>query len=61
MLEFQFDNAKTTYAGNLADLSVTGIQSTFTGLAGCFYMLEQAAPTALIERAAGALDSAGGS
>ena len=61
MLTFQFDNSKTTYSGNLASLSVTGIQSTFIGLAGCFYLLEAGAPTVLAERAAGAPDSSGAS
>lgn len=61
-LMFQFDNLQTTYAGNLADLSVTGIQSTFSGLDGCFYMLQEGAPTefALARRAEGKADSGGG-
>lgn len=45
MLIFKFNNSNTTYAGNLASKSVTGIQSTFGGLNGCFYMLESGAPT----------------
>ncbi len=31
ILTFQFNNLKTTYSGNLADKSVTGINSTFGG------------------------------
>jgi len=52
MMMFEFNNSKTTYAGNLADLSVTGIMSTFAGLNGSFYMLESvpAAATAAVER-----------
>jgi len=34
-------------AGNLADKSVTGINTTFNGLNGTFYMLEQGADAAL--------------
>ena len=44
MLTFKFNNFTTTYSGNLADLSVTGIQSTFEGLNGCFYLLEAGVP-----------------
>ncbi len=49
MLMFKFNGINTTYAGNLASKSVTGIQSTFSGLNGCFYMLEAGAPTAFAE------------
>src|ERR1700730_6094942 len=44
ILTFQFNNLKTTYSGNLADKSVTGINTTFGGLNGSFYMLEAGAP-----------------
>jgi hypothetical protein len=60
MLLFQFANSQTTYGGNVASGSITGIQSTFAGLSGCFYMLHESAPTALEERRAEAADSSGG-
>jgi hypothetical protein len=47
ILTFHFNNSKTTYSGNLADKSVTGINTTFNGLDGSFYMLEQGAGAAL--------------
>jgi hypothetical protein len=47
ILTFHFNNSETTYSGNLADKSVTGINTTFNGLNGSFYMLEQGAGTAL--------------
>jgi hypothetical protein len=60
MLTFKFNNSNTTYSGNLASKSVTGIQSTFAGLNGCFYMLEAGVPTAHAELAAkGKADSSG--
>jgi hypothetical protein len=43
ILTFQFNNLKTTYSGNLADKSVTGVNTTFGGLNGSFYMLEEGA------------------
>jgi len=43
MLTFLFNNSKTTYSGNLADKSGTGINTTFGGLNGSFYMLEEGA------------------
>jgi hypothetical protein len=46
ILTFQFNNSKTTYSGNLADKSVTGINTTFGGLNGSFYMLEAGAGVA---------------
>ena len=49
MLTFKFNNLNTTYSGNLASKSVTGIQSTFGGSNGCFYMLEAGAPAAKAE------------
>jgi hypothetical protein len=45
LLTFKFNNSNTTYSGNLASKSITGIQSTFGGLNGCFYMLQSGAPT----------------
>jgi len=60
MLMFTFDNSDTTYAGNLASKSVTGIETTFAGLNGCFYMLQSGVPTVFhAERAAGKMDSQG--
>jgi len=60
MLIFQFNNSKTTYGGNLASKSVTGIMSTFAGGNGCFYMLEAGAPTAHADALAkGKADSSG--
>ena len=47
ILTFHFNNSETTYSGNLADKSVTGINTTFNGLNGSFYMLEQGAGSAL--------------
>jgi hypothetical protein len=47
ILMFQFNNSKTTYAGDLADKSVTGINTTFNGLNGSFYMLEAGAVAAM--------------
>ena len=52
MLTFKFDNSNTTYSGNVANSSITGIQSTFAGLNGCFYMLAAGAPTAIDAKAA---------
>ncbi len=46
ILTFQFNNSKTTYSGNLADKSATGINTTFGGLNGSFYMLEEGAAAA---------------
>ena len=61
-LMFQFSNSQVTYAGNLASQSVTGISSTFSGLTGCFYMLQEGAPAefAAARRAEGKSDSSGG-
>jgi hypothetical protein len=60
MLTFTFNNSETTYAGNVASKSITGISTTFTGLNGCFYMLQAGVPTAFeAERAAGKPDAAG--
>jgi hypothetical protein len=60
MFTFTFDNFETTYAGNLASKSITGTSTTFTGLTGCFYMLQEGVPTAFVaERVAGQRDIAG--
>jgi hypothetical protein len=40
MITLKYENMETTYAGNLASKSVTGISTNFSGLNGCFYMLE---------------------
>jgi hypothetical protein len=49
MLTFQFNQLKTTYSGNLADRSVTGISTTFGGLNGSFYMIEEAATKGVLQ------------
>jgi hypothetical protein len=60
MFMFTFNNSETTYAGNLASKSITGISTTFSGLNGCFYMLQAGVPTTFVaERAAGKVDSQG--
>jgi hypothetical protein len=46
MFTFQFKGIQTTYSGNLADKSITGINTTFDGLNGSFYMLEEGAGVA---------------
>jgi hypothetical protein len=63
MLTFQFNNLKTTYSGNLADRSVTGISTTFGGLNGSFYMLEEGASRGVLqvaERSHAVADASGG-
>jgi hypothetical protein len=46
--------------GNLASKSITGISTTFAGLTGCFYLLQEGVPTAFDEeRVAGKRDAAG--
>jgi hypothetical protein len=57
MITFQFNGSKTTYSGNLASKSVTGIMSTFSGTNGCFYMLQAGAAT--VEHVKGKLDADG--
>jgi hypothetical protein len=60
MFMFTYNNSETTYAGNLASKSITGISTTFSGLNGCFYMLQAGVPTTFTaERVAGKLDSQG--
>src|SRR5262245_47172326 len=49
MLMFTFNNSDTTYAGVLASKSITGISTTFSGLTGCFYMLQAGVPTSFAE------------
>jgi hypothetical protein len=54
MFIFTFDNSDTTYAGDFADKSITGISTTFGGLNGCFYLPQEGVPaTFAAERAAG--------
>ncbi len=50
ILTFQFDNSKTTYSGNFADKSITGVNTTFNGLNGSFYMLEDGSGIVVRER-----------
>jgi len=45
MFMFTFNGSETTYAGNLASKSITGISTTFGGLNGCFYLLQKGVPT----------------
>jgi len=52
MFMFTFNGAETTYAGNLASKSITGISATFAGLTGSFYMLQSGVPTAFTAAAA---------
>jgi len=60
MFMFTFNNSDTTYAGNLASKSITGISTTFSGLNDCFYMLQAGVPTTFVEeRAKGKVDSKG--
>jgi hypothetical protein len=60
MILFTFNNSETTYAGNMASKSVTGIATTFSGLDGCFYMLQAGVPTTFdAQLAAGQADSKG--
>jgi hypothetical protein len=49
MFVFTFNNSETTYSGNLASKSITGVSTTFSGLNGCFYMLQQGVPIAFAE------------
>jgi len=50
MFMFTINSSETTYAGNLASKSITGIMTTFTGSTGSFYMLQEGAPTSLTAR-----------
>jgi hypothetical protein len=60
MFMFTFNGAETTYAGNLASKSITGISTTFAGLRGCFHMLQAGVPTTVAaEREADQRDAAG--
>ena len=60
MLTFQFKGSSTTYSGNWASKSITGIMSTFSGLNGCYYMLQSGAPQSFeAKQVAGKLDAAG--
>lgn len=49
MFLFNFNGLKTTYAGNWASKSITGIMTTLTGTNGSFYMLQAGVPTAFKE------------
>lgn len=48
MFMFTFNNSETTYAGNKASGSITGVMTTFlpNGLEGSFYMLKVGASLA---------------
>ncbi len=60
MFTFKFNSSETTYAGNLASKSITGTSTTFSGLNGCFYMLQAGVPTSFAdERVANKLDATG--
>jgi hypothetical protein len=60
MFLFTFNDSETTYAGNLASQSATGTSTTFSGLTGCFYMLQEGVPTEFVAgRAADKPDAAG--
>jgi hypothetical protein len=60
MFMFTFNNSETTYAGDFASKSITGISTTFSGLNGCFYMLQEGVPTTFTaERAAGKYNAQG--
>jgi|SRR5689334_2566976 len=60
MFVFTFNNSDTTYSGNIASKSITGVSTTFSGLNGCFYMLQAGVPTSFQEqRVQGKLDSKG--
>jgi hypothetical protein len=50
MFMFTFAGSKTTYAGNIASKSITGINTTFQGLKGCFYMLQEGVPGSSIPK-----------
>ncbi len=50
MFLFHFDNSETTYSGNLANQSITGISTSFRGSTGCFYMLQSGVPTSFTAR-----------
>jgi hypothetical protein len=60
ILTFLFNGLKTTYSGNLADKSVTGINTTFGGLNGSFYMLEAGAAAAKVAEVAHKVADASG-
>ncbi len=49
ILMFDFSTAKTAYAGVLSSKTVTGTQSTFAGLNGCFFMEAAGGPTSSSE------------
>lgn len=61
LFTFNFDNGKTTYSGNWADRSITGICTTFTGFNGSFYMLQAGVPKVFLqeEKVEGHKDTSG--
>lgn len=58
-ISFTFNGSETTYSGNIASRSVTGINTTFTGLNGCFYLLQAGVPLALGDAGAERYNAAG--
>lgn len=60
MFMFTFNGLETTYAGNWASKSITGISTTFAGLNGSFYMLQAGVPTAFNEERVGNKNDASG-
>lgn len=60
MFMFTFNDSETTYTGNLASRSVTGISTTFSGLNGCFYMLQDGVPTVFANERVGSKADAQG-
>ncbi len=60
MFMFTFNNSETTYCGNWASKSITGISTTFAGLNGSFYMLQSGVPTGFeAERVSSKNDASG--
>ena len=52
--------SETTYSGNLASKSITGISTTFSGLTGSFYMLQAGVPATFAAVLAGTKPSSSG-
>ena len=61
MFMFTFNNSETTYAGNKASGSITGVMTTFLngGLEGSFYMLKTGASLVAAAVAAKKPDASG--
>jgi hypothetical protein len=61
LFTFNFNNLKTTYSGNWADRSITGICTTFAGFNGSFYMLQAGVSTKSLseEKVAGHKNASG--